>query len=51
MVDRKLFAKAERKIAMAPKKDHAKAEMRGTVTERIHGQTYRLRWTIKRLKA
>ena len=51
MVDRKLFAAAERKIARAPKARHEQLEQRGTVTQRIHGVKYRLRWTIKRLKA
>lgn len=52
MVDRRLFAKAQRKIAEAKTpEEHRMIEQRGAVTARIHGRTYRLTWSIRRIKA
>jgi hypothetical protein len=52
LVDKVLFEKAERKIAKAKTpRQHAIVERHGMVEQRIHGRTYRLTWSIKRVKA
>jgi hypothetical protein len=50
LVDKKLFKKAEKKIARAPKSRHAQAERSGHVTERIKGTRYRLDYKIRKLR-
>lgn len=52
MVDRKLFKKAERKIAKArTPSEHRRIESHGGVTSRGEdGRTYRLRWTIREIR-
>jgi hypothetical protein len=50
LVDKKLFKKAEKKIARSGKKRHAAAERSGHVTERIKGQRYRLDYKIRKLR-